>query len=255
MNSNAAEMAQTDEVTDEKLTPKIIKILNTSIFEISLEKDQLSDPYKNPKKAEIQTYIKELAAGILKNHKGQEHRFASEHCEMSTLSKQLTTSSFEIASRQTAERLHRVERTTQEKLQKITTLRKGSLLQSHIELYDEIYVLLFKIDHAGFLDENFDWKVGLPEKQIAQKSAILKISDAIVEQIWVGDSNAKISEYWWKDFLELVPLSSPETNTKSAFDAISNCGSNPDFVGNAHRSLMSFCMLISELSGVYDVNA
>ncbi|WP_242170086.1 MULTISPECIES: hypothetical protein [unclassified Pseudomonas] len=127
MNSNAAEIAQPDEVTDEKLIPKIINILNTSIFEISLEKDQLSDPYKNPKKIEIQTYIKELAAGMLKNHKGQEHRFASEHCEMSTLSKQLTTSSFDIASRQTAERLHRVERTTQEKLQKITTLRKGSL--------------------------------------------------------------------------------------------------------------------------------
>ncbi|MGE1152451.1 hypothetical protein [Pseudomonas kitaguniensis] len=220
MNSNTAERSQSDEITDEEFTPKIINILNTSIFEISLEKDRLSDPYKNPKKAQIQTYIKELATGMLKNHKGQEHRFAAEHCEMSTLSKKLTTSSFESASRQTAERLHRVERTTQEKLQKITTLRKGSLLQSHIELNGEIYILYFKIDHAGFLDENFDWKVGLPEKQIAQKSAILKIGEDIIEQIWVGDSNAKISEYWWHDFLELVPLSSPETNTKSAFAAV-----------------------------------
>ncbi|ASV35971.1 hypothetical protein CI807_07165 [Pseudomonas sp. NS1(2017)] len=220
MNSNAAEQSHVDEITDKGLIPQVIKILNTSIFEISLENDRLSAPYKNPKKEEIQTYIKELASGILKNHKGQEHRFSSENCEMSTLSKKLTTSNFDVASRQTAERLHRVERITQEKLKKITTLRKGSLLQSHIELYDEIYVLFFKIDHAGFLDENFDWKVGLPEKQIAQKSAILKISDSIIEQIWVGDSNAKISEYWWRDFLELVPLSSPETNTKSAFIAI-----------------------------------
>ncbi|RZI21165.1 hypothetical protein EUX53_17480 [Pseudomonas orientalis] len=220
MNSNAAENTNIAEGTDEEPTPAIINILNTSIFEISLEKTQLSAPYKNPKKKEIQTYIKELAGSMLKNHKGQEHRFVSERCEMSTLSNKLITSNFESASRQTAERLHRVERATQEKLQKITTLRKGSLLQSHIELYDETYILFFKIDHAGFLDENFDWKVGLPEKQIAQKSAILKVSDSIIEQIWVGDSNAKISEYWWRDFLELVPLSSPETNTKSAFVAI-----------------------------------
>ncbi len=157
---------------------------------------------------------------MLESHKGQEHRFVSETCETNTLSKKLITSEFDNISKIFAERLHRIEKKSQERFKGFTSLRKGSLLISHIELYNETYILFFKIDHAGFLDENFDWKVGLPEKQRAQKSAILKFIDAEADQIWVGDSNAKISEYWRDDFLDLTPLSSPEINTKTAFNAI-----------------------------------
>ncbi|TVT79307.1 nucleoid-associated protein [Pseudomonas sp. H3(2019)] len=219
-NSQSTNKTNIQNTSEPESTAPIIRILNTSIFEINLEKENLPAPYKNPQKSEIQAYIKQLARDMLNNHIGQEHRFASEHCEMSTLSNLLITIDFENASKLTAERLHQIERQTQEKHKHLITLRRGSLLESHIELYGYTYILFFKIDHAGFLDENFDWKIGLPEKQIAQKSAVIKFEGEVIAQVWVGDTNAKISEYWWKDFLELTPLSTPETNTKNAFIAI-----------------------------------
>lgn len=204
----------------QKTPPIAVAILNTEIYEIDISKDDLLDPYSNPNKPEITNFIKELARDVLETHKGQGHKFSSETCEISNLIKALTSKNFKQASRSVAKRLHRIEKKSQQKLKNFTTLRKGSLLQSHIVISDETYLIFFKIDHAGFLDENFDWKLGLPEKQRAQKSVIFKIENLDVDQIWVGDTNAKISEYWRDEFLELTALSTPEQNTKQAFDAL-----------------------------------
>jgi hypothetical protein len=46
--------------------------------------------------------------------------------------------------------------------------------------------------------------------------------EVTIREVRVADTNSKISEYWWQQFLEAAELRSAEKNTIAAFSAIDN---------------------------------
>lgn len=98
-------------------------------------------------------------------------------------------------------------------------VKKGSFLQF---LYTEddgsVAYLGVKIEHQTFIDEiDLKKKIGLSIANKIYKACRVNFdSKNIPEKIFVYDTNAKPSTYWWSDFLELKELRNDTHNTMVA---------------------------------------
>ncbi|KER62662.1 hypothetical protein HR52_06510 [Aeromonas hydrophila] len=98
-------------------------------------------------------------------------------------------------------------------------VKKGSFLQF---LYTEddgsIAYLGVKIEHQSFLDEiDFKKKIGLSIANKIYKACRVNFDHKnIPDKVFVYDTNAKPSTYWWHDFLELKELRNDAHNTTVA---------------------------------------
>ncbi|MEW8956028.1 hypothetical protein, partial [Clostridium sp.] len=121
------------------------------------------------------------------------------------------------------------QKIAQDKHHGFTQIKKGSLIQSVLEITNGYIYLLALVDHNKFLDENdLSDKNGLPYEKAAFKSALIYTDNSYnIEKISLTDNNQKISEYWYETFLDLNEAKSDKLNTKHAHtligQVISNC--------------------------------
>lgn len=174
---------------------------------------------------DIDEYITELLDKVTKNNNKRIFEFQSETCEIKTaLNLLLKEKNFPIISEIIAKRLHRQEIDAQEKYGHLTNIHKGSLLQFLLNGGESYKYIITKVDHNRFIDEGDLLKhFGLPFEKRVLKAAIIELTnDCQVIKIDIYDSNTTISQYWWKNFLELIEVNSDEHNTKMAFNVIDN---------------------------------
>ncbi|MDA8484593.1 nucleoid-associated protein [Pseudomonas resinovorans] len=217
-----ASQATAKEEPQEKIQTKL-EIYNAVIQKIDIKEKHPGLPFVDVKDNDIYNYLSGIIRDIVENHKGQKFKFNENLTDIPKKLNALLSEDFEKSAGDIAKKLLETENSTQEQYKGFVELREGSLLCAHIEISDERFLLLVKIDHAGFLHEKTYIKTtGLPEKQRAQKSATIKILDnnKLDNTLIISDTNAKITEYWWQDFLDLLPLSSPENNTLEAFTCL-----------------------------------
>lgn len=103
--------------------------------------------------------------------------------------------------------------------------KKGSLVVVVIQSEEIVEVLITKINLESFIDiQDAIRKAGLPDEKAVQKSCFITYQvgneKVEVQDVFVSDSGTTISRYWSNDFLELIELTSNETNTKNAFNII-----------------------------------
>lgn len=102
-------------------------------------------------------------------------------------------------------------------------VKKGSFLQF---LYTEddgsVAYLGVKIEHQTFIDEmDLKKKIGLSIANKIYKACRVNFDEnKIPSKVFVYDTNAKPSTYWWHDFLELKELRNDALNTQTASKAI-----------------------------------
>lgn len=102
-------------------------------------------------------------------------------------------------------------------------VKKGSFLQF---LYTEddgsIAYLGVKIEHQTFIDEmDLKKKIGLSIANKIYKACRVNFDkNKTPNKVFVYDTNAKPSTYWWHDFLELKELRTDAHNTQTASKAI-----------------------------------
>jgi hypothetical protein len=112
-------------------------------------------------------------------------------------------------------------------------IQKGMLIFTFLKITDTNYkIIISKSDYDKFIEEmTGDLKEGLPQKKKIYKSFIVNVDeiegDLTIDKILTYDSNRVVSAYWWKEFLELIPLTSDEDNTIHAFDEIEKKLLNP----------------------------
>ena len=199
-----------------------LTIFNAVIQKVDCKGNVLGTPYYQTSEEDIRVYLTGLIRDLVKNTRSQSFKFANENCEVKELVSLLATDSFQLAAIELSQRLLGCEVVVQQKMTNFTSLREGSLLCAHFQLSDKEFVILVKIDHAGFLNETTLRKAsGLPERQRAQKCATFSVVDGELDaSVVISDSSPVITEYWWNAYLLLVALSSPERNTQAAFNAV-----------------------------------
>ncbi|WP_162864076.1 nucleoid-associated protein [Pseudomonas viridiflava] len=198
-----------------------LKIYNAVIQKVDIPNARVGDPFYRTSEADIKEYLTGLFKDILKHSRSQTFELQNSSVVGALVAK-LASVNFKTAAAEITKRLLDCEVKVQATLGNFTTVKSGSLLCAHFELDDNEFILVVKIDHAGFLNEDTLKRAsGLPEKHRAQKCATFKVVGGVLEETAiVTDSAPSITEYWWNTYLTLTPLSTPEVNTVRAFTAI-----------------------------------
>ncbi len=195
-----------------------------SLHHILHENNQIVE--KEVNLGDIDEYVLDLIDKVLSNDESRIFNLSSDTTEVNTLILRILKSEdkevFINNTRKIANRLLRIEKTTQERYQQLTNLKKGSLIQSYLKNDNLLYYFIAKVEHEAFLDEDYLKKqMGLPyDKRILKTGIFVYNMDLDISDIYVSDSNSTMAKYWWESFLELVEMNSDTTNTKESFNSI-----------------------------------
>ncbi|NIB44446.1 nucleoid-associated protein [Pseudomaricurvus alkylphenolicus] len=192
------------------------------LHHLNLTADSVGSPIPIESDSDFESYIAKLMEDFYDPRRFKSYHFASETTEVATALKGVTAANWSQRAQIVAERLHRVEIATQKSVSQLVELRSGSLVQIYTQINGQQAIIITKVDHSEFLDESeLKSRLGLPFRQRIQKSMVALFEDeTTIAEIRVSDTNAKISVYWWKDFLELEELKTSEKNTQTSFAAI-----------------------------------
>lgn len=177
-----------------------------------------------PKTAGIFDYAQNLIGTLLKDETNRVFKFGLTSGMRSSID-ELARGDYSSSPQTIADRLLGTEKTTQKQYEQITTLLKGSLLQACFTTDKQKYVLITKVDHHAFLDEGDLTKhSGMPYQDDSLrvlKACLVRIApDGSFEKATVYDTNVRIAEYWWKEFLQLEEERTDDHNTRVAFAAM-----------------------------------
>lgn len=187
------------------------------------------------KECEVSAYIDDLVLTITNDVSNRMFKFRGNSTEVSSAVDQLIACNYTNASQIIADRLLKKEKEAASKYAKITDILKGSLVQTYIEHDGRSFVFIAKLDHHSFLDEiDLTKHTGLPYKKKVLKAALIPVDNGKKRaEVKIYDTNSRISDYWWHDFLELEELRSDEKNTQVAFHAVDSLLSRE--VGNKSK--------------------
>lgn len=174
------------------------------------------------KETAIAEYVEGLVDSILRDKSNRIFKFRSNSTEVSSSIDQILRNDFTTAPQIIADRLLSKEQEAELKYKHITNLLKGSLVQAFVLSQGDCYFLIAKLDHHAFLDEvELVKRTGLPyDKKVLKAALVPIINGKKASEVKIYDTNARIAEYWWLDFLELEELRSDGQNTLTAFQAI-----------------------------------
>lgn len=124
-----------------------------------------------------------------------------------------------------SERLLTVQNNYAARFTGINKPKNGGLVILLSPLESCIKILISKVDMELYLDKTEAiYRIGLPDSKATQKSCTITVEliddDIVFTDIYVTDTQSKISTFWTDDFLELVELKSDEKNTTLAFNSI-----------------------------------
>lgn len=131
-------------------------------------------------------------------------------------------------------------------------VKKGSLIQSLVRVSDTLYYILSKVEYMEFLDrKESNIRTGLPLEQVILKSCLIKYDEVGICDIKIYDSGNTIADYWSKDLLELVEISSDEANTSASFTSIDRVLGR--YIKENYKS--DYTLLRNSLIGYYNQNS
>lgn len=197
-----------------------IQLHFVGLYPIDLSQESTQKIEISDKEATIIAYTQDLINALLDNQTNRLFKFRSLTTEVSaSISKISTVPDYDAAPQVIADRLLNTERVTQKKYVHLTSLLKGSLVQASFTREGQKYIVISKVDHHAFLDEaDLKKHIGMPYEKRVLKACLVPIAkDGTFGEVSLYDTNLKIAEYWWKDFLELVEERSDEQNTQTAF--------------------------------------
>ncbi|BBE16281.1 hypothetical protein AQPE_0418 [Aquipluma nitroreducens] len=128
-----------------------------------------------------------------------------------------------------ASRLLQEETVAQERYGHLHDIQKGMLIVSYVQMTaTENKIIISKADYDTFIEEiTGQIKSGLPLKKKIFKAFVANVSRGNVSKMVTYDMNAKVSKYWWKEFLELSVIRGDIENMETAFNAIQSDILNP----------------------------
>lgn len=123
-----------------------------------------------------------------------------------------------------ARKLFVIEQVTQARMEHLTNLQRGSIVQALIRDNEEYQFIIAKVEHSEWyngdtLAKNF----GFPgENKRVWKSAVIDLS---VEGVNITHGNVKVfsntgARYWTKDFLEVREANSDKVNTEEVLKIV-----------------------------------
>lgn len=199
-----------------------MEINDIKIFKIDFQQMK-AEPIKYAEYGiDFKNYLEGLIELIISGSSGRSFRFDRDTTEVrSQIAMILDNNDFSKISLTIANRLLAIENDIQQQINKLgKEIQKGIIVQALITQNNIKKFIICKADNSDFLNEtNFEYTKGLPIKKKVFKGFVCSLENKnIVSDILVYD--VALTQYWWKDFLELTEVHSDEFNTQNAFDSI-----------------------------------
>ncbi|HCC94791.1 MAG TPA: hypothetical protein DEQ26_10785 [Flavobacteriaceae bacterium] len=174
--------------------------------------------------SDLKTYVNRLFEEITTSNSNRQFEFKSQTTEVRNALSKFINDEYDDASKINSDRLLNIEISAQAAISHLNVdIQKGSLFQAVIEDENNLKsIIISKADHNEYLDEiDFTLRKGLPWKKRIFKAFLVKFdSENNPTNIYVYDTNQKISKYWWDSFLELKEKYTDSHNTKMSLDMI-----------------------------------
>lgn len=205
------------------------RIISTALHQVDVENNSCKCVAIPSTNDELEKYLSELLIEIKEKPQRRAYDFLRETTELFTTLKiySLQKDLEESTSSNLANRLLTKEIETDKKYGHLSStgsghVKKGSFLQFMYREGNVVSYLGVKIDHQSFLDEtDFIKRIGLSLTNKIYKACLVSFDEAgSPSNIYIYDTNAKPSVYWWKDFLELKELRDDTVNTKTAIEEV-----------------------------------
>lgn len=124
-----------------------------------------------------------------------------------------------------AQKLLAAETAAQKRVERMSVkIQKGSLVQALLfdQASDRYHYLLAKVEHSDFVDDaDFSFRRGfLKDNKNIWKTCLLELSESASEPLSAKIYSDTEAKYWCHDFLELIPRTNDQTNTRAAFVAV-----------------------------------
>ena len=157
------------------------------------------------------------------------------------------------------ERLLKYEISTQKDIDKLgTKIKKGCLLQAYIKKNEKKYFIITKIEATDGLDmTELRMRAILPSSKKIIKNALFEINeDEEFGDIFLSDTNANISKYWYDDFLELEEMTTDEMNTQKTYGIVMREIKNKleKISPSDYTFCRNACITFFKTKGTFDLN-
>lgn len=169
---------------------------------------------------DLSTYVQRLFTEITDSDNRRQFEFRSNDTEVRTALTHLISENYYEGSEINANRLLQIELLAQEAINHLNVeIQKGSLFQAVIGETTKS-VIISKADHNEYLDElDFTLRKGLPWKKRIFKAFLVNFdTNNSPISLYVYDTNARMSRYWWDSYLELKERYTDTHNTKTSLD-------------------------------------
>ena len=158
-----------------------------------------------------------------------------------------------------SKRLLKYEISTQKDIDKLgTKIRKGCLLQAYIKKDGKNYFIITKIEATDGLDmTELRMRAILPFSKKIIKNALFEINeDEEFGDIFLSDTNANISKYWYDDFLELEEMTTDEMNTQKTYGIVMREIKNKleKISPSDYTFCRNACITFFKTKGTFDLN-
>lgn len=200
-----------------------VSVQNFSLHHIDIPSEACNKANTKGKANDLDDFINNLLAEILDNDKGGDYTFSSEtELVPSMVINTVSGGNWEDCTSQIANKLLREEIDRQQDVRGIANLMKGSLLQVKGTYSGLPIVVIMKIEHDEYVDEEeLKYHSGLPtNRRRLQKSSVVFFDDDFNVTRILKSGNPNIAEYWWKRFFSCEPLTTSHVNTSRAYVAI-----------------------------------
>ncbi|MEX5544107.1 hypothetical protein Q1J68_00725 [Pseudomonas pergaminensis] len=204
-------------------------VISTNFFHINVEEKSKTKIRTDLNNKDLEVYLETLLVEI--HNKEQSRQFIlppsstifKQTITIISSSKNLETGS---AGETLAEKLLNIEMSTDERYghlsKKDTHVKVGSFLQFTYTEKGLLRYLGVKVDHQVILDEiDFKKKAGLGLSEKIYKAFRIDFDEKNQPtRFSIYDSKAKLTKYWWHDFLELIEKNTDTYNTKLASEQV-----------------------------------
>lgn len=158
-----------------------------------------------------------------------------------------------------SKRLLKYEISTQKDIDKLgTKIKKGCLLQAYIKKNEKKNFIITKIEATDGLDmTELRMRAILPFSKKIIKNALFEINeDEEFGDIFLSDTNANISKYWYDDFLELEEMTTDEMNTQKTYGIVMREIKNKleKISPSDYTFCRNACITFFKTKGTFDLN-
>lgn len=179
-------------------------------------------PEAIPDSTEVDDYVSKLLEFLAAEDSVRRFQFPQDRQPeaRAKLIELLDADAFDGAADVLATRLYEKQQETEQGTIEVTP---GDLLSVHLKHHDTDCLLLAKLEQTEILSRR-TWKreQGFPfDKNRLLKTCFCRMDcdgdQPAFSEILIFDSNSRIAQFWWRDFLELAELTNDGTNSQRAY--------------------------------------